>query len=158
MGGEGQLDYALNTEIVSMQDVMKTQGLENVQFAYIIVSKRINARFFQMAGNKPMNPPSGSVVDDIVTLPERYDFYLVSQSVRQGTVNPTSYNIIEDTSLWPVNIIQLLTYKLTHLYFNWPGTVRVPMVCQYAHKLAYLVGESVHNHPSEALETLLYYL
>ena len=76
-----------------------------------------------MDGNNAVNPPSGSVFDDVVTLPERYDFYLVSQSVRQGTVNPTSYNIIEDTSLWPVNIIQLLTYKLTHLYFNWPGTV-----------------------------------
>ena len=28
----------------------------------------------------------------------RYDFFLVSQSVRQGTVNPTSYNVIKDTS------------------------------------------------------------
>ena len=28
-----------------------------------------------------------------------------------------------------------LAYKLTHLYFNWPGTVRVPAPCQYAHKL-----------------------
>ena len=25
----------------------------------------------------------------------RYDFFLVSQSVRQGTVNPTSYNVIK---------------------------------------------------------------
>jgi len=46
---------------------------------------------------KPSNPPSGTVVDDVVTLPERYDFFLVSQSVRQGTVNPTSYNVIKDT-------------------------------------------------------------
>ena len=46
----------------------------------------------------PSNPPSGTVVDDVVTLPERYDFFLVSQSVRQGTVNPTSYNVIKDTS------------------------------------------------------------
>ena len=44
------------------------------------------------------NPPSGTVVDDVVTQPERYDFFLVSQSVRQGTVNPTSYNVIEDNS------------------------------------------------------------
>jgi hypothetical protein len=31
----------------------------------------------------PRNPPSGTVVDDVVTLPERYDFYVISQSVRQ---------------------------------------------------------------------------
>ena len=35
-------------------------------------------------------------MDSVVTLPERYDFFLVSQSVRQGTVNPTSYNVIHD--------------------------------------------------------------
>ncbi len=31
--------------------------------------------------------------------------------------------------------VQRLAYKLSHLYFNWPGTVRVPAPCQYAHKL-----------------------
>jgi len=51
-----------------------------------------------------------------------------------------------------------LTYKLTHLYYNWPGTVRVPAPCQYAHKLAFLVGESLHRQPSEQLEEVLYFL
>ena len=31
--------------------------------------------------------------------------------------------------------VQKLSYKLTHLYFNWPGTVRVPAPVQYAHKM-----------------------
>ena len=93
----------------------------------------------------------------------RYDFYLVSQSVRQGTVNPTSYNVIHDSTgadgkgLLPGHM-QALTYKLCHLYYNWPGTVRVPMVCQYAHKLAYLVGESLHRVPSPGLDGLVFYL
>ena len=75
-----------------------------------------------------------------------------------GTVNPTSYNVIEDTSGLRPDHIQKLTYKLTHLYYNWPGTVRVPAPCQYAHKLAFLVGNSLHRYPSESLEDLLYYL
>ena len=75
----------------------------------------------------------------VMYLSHRYDFFLVSQSVRQGTVNPTSYNIIKDTSGLKPKHIQMLTYKLTHLYYNWPGTVRVPAPCQYAHKLAFLV-------------------
>ena len=46
-----------------------------------------------------------------------------------------------------------------NVFFSSPlFQVRVPMVCQYAHKLAYLVGESVHKQPAESLETLLYYL
>lgn len=155
--GDGQIAQTKNMEVAKIRESFKEVGCDP-KFTYIIVSKRVNTRFYKMDGNNAVNPPSGSIFDDVVTLPERYDFFLVSQSVRQGTVNPTSYNIIEDTSLWPVNIIQLLTYKLTHLYFNWPGTVRVPMVCQYAHKLAYLVGESVHSTPSDSLETLLYYL
>ncbi len=32
------------------------------------------------------------------------------------------------------------------------------MVCQYAHKLAYLVGESVHAQPHNSLADTLYYL
>ena len=57
---------------------------------------------------KASNPPSGTVVDDVVTLPERYDFFLVSQSVRQGTVNPTSYNVIKDTSGLKPNHLQVM--------------------------------------------------
>ena len=57
----------------------------------------------------------------LLILFSRYDFFLVSQSVRQGTVNPTSYNVIKDTSGLEAKHIQALTYKLTHLYYNWPG-------------------------------------
>ena len=71
----------------------------------------------------------------LYTFLSRYDFFLVSQSVRQGTVNPTSYNVVEDTSGLKPEHLQKLTYKLTHLYYNWPGTVRVPAPCQYAHKV-----------------------
>ena len=43
---------------------------EELKFTYVIVSKRINTRFFK-TGAQPANPPSGTVVDDVVTLPER---------------------------------------------------------------------------------------
>ena len=86
----------------------------NWKLSFIIVTKRIKTRFF----NKERNPRPGTVVDDVVTLPERYDFYLVSQSVRQGTVSPTSYNIISDNVGWTPNHFQRFTYKLTHLYYN----------------------------------------
>jgi len=50
----------------------------------------------------------------------RYDFFLVSQSVRQGTVSPTHFNVIEDNSGLKPDHLQRLSYKLTHLYYNWP--------------------------------------
>jgi len=156
--GEGQIQYVKETEVEAIKSVFKEMGT-SPQFAFIIVSKRISHKFFLVNnGGAPQNPPSGSVVDDVVTMPERYDFYLVSQSVRQGTVNPTSYNIIENQTQMQPEHFQRLTYKLTHLYYNWPGTVRVPNVCQYAHKLAFLVGTSIHRKPNAELDDLLYYL
>ena len=54
----------------------------------------------------------------------------MSQHVRQGTVTPTHYNVVYDGSGWKPDILQRLTYKLTHMYYNWPGTIRVPAPCQ----------------------------
>ena len=129
-------------EVVEIQKVFKESQLQ-VAFTYIIVSKRINSRFFKKDRTGFVNPPSGSVFDTVVTLPERYDFFLVSQSVRQGTVNPTSYNVIDDTSGWTAEIIQSLSYKMTHLYYNWPGTVSY-----YFFKLTVKIGARAARWPS----------
>lgn len=122
--------------------------------AYIVVT-RSNVRLFQ---NLRYNPPPGTVVDDVVTLPERYDFYLVSQKVNQGSVSPTSYNVLYSNIRLSPDQIQRLTYKMCHLYYNWSGTTRVPAVCQYAKKLATLVGTNLHDIPQNALEKKFYYL
>jgi len=60
----------------------------------------------------------------------RDDFFLISQHVRQGTVSPTHYVAVADTSNLKVDHIQQITYRMTHMYYNWPGTVRVPAPCQ----------------------------
>ena len=78
----------------------------------------------------------GSRNDSVVCL--RYDFFLVSQHVRQGTVSPTHYIVVHDDSDWKVDNMQRLTYKMTHLYYNWPGTVRVPAPCQV--RVSHVVG------------------
>ena len=51
-----------------------------------------------------------------------------------------------------------LTFKLCHLYWNWPGTVRVPAPCKYAHKLAFLSGQVLHHEPSAQLCDKLFFL
>lgn len=55
---------------------------------------------------------------------DRYDFFLVSQNTRIGTVTPTHYNVIEDTlANWSPDKMQRLTYKLTHMYYNWAVSI-----------------------------------
>ncbi|XP_062140484.1 protein aubergine-like [Drosophila sulfurigaster albostrigata] len=113
-----------------LDEIYKSAGREKgCNLAFIVVKKRINTRYFV---NKKKYPEPGTVVDDGVTLPERYDFYLVSQAIKQGTVSPTNYNVLHDSMGMNADKIQILTYKMTHMYYNWSGTCRVPVVCQYA--------------------------
>ncbi|KAH7946707.1 hypothetical protein HPB52_003764 [Rhipicephalus sanguineus] len=144
-------------QIVSSLDAL-FPGVEH-KLAFVVVTKRISTRFFLHDPSRGYgNPLPGTVVDTEVTRPERYDYFLVSQSVRQGTVAPTHYNVIYDTTGLKPDHMQRLSYKLTHLYFNWPGTIRVPAPCQYAHKLAFLAGQSLHSEHNAKLAPTLFYL
>lgn len=118
--GDGQLHHVVENEIknlVAKLEKVYEQVDEKLRIAVVVVNKRLNTRLFK----NERNPQPGTVVDDVITLPERYDFFLVSQSVRQGTVAPTSYNVIYDTLSLPPDKMQIITYKMCHLYYNWSG-------------------------------------
>ncbi|KAH8251452.1 hypothetical protein KR038_005676 [Drosophila bunnanda] len=148
-------EYEVKDIVEKLDAEYKRANAGQPSLAYVVVTKSMNVRFFQ---NGRQNPPPGTVVDDVVTLPERYDFYLVSQKVNQGSVSPTSYNVLYSNIRLTPDQIQKLTYKMCHLYYNWSGTTRVPAVCQYAKKLATLVGTNLHAIPQNALEKKFYYL
>lgn len=158
--GDGDLDYVEKYEV---KQLLSTFGRiapnYKPKLSVIIVQKRINTRVF-VRGPKDslINPDPGTVVDSCVTRRNYYDFFLVPQNVRQGTVTPTHYIVIHDSSNMETDHMQRLTYKLCHLYYNWPGTIRVPAPCQYAHKLVYLVGQNLMAEPHQALSNILFYL
>ncbi|CAH2295702.1 piwi 1 [Pelobates cultripes] len=157
--GDGQLKTLVDYEITQFLDCIKSAGKDySPKLTVVVVKKRINARFFAHAGGKLNNPPPGTIVDVEVTRPEWYDFFIISQAVRAGTVSPTHYNVVYDSGALKPDHMQRLTYKLCHVYFNWPGVIRVPAPCQYAHKLAFLVGQSIHREPHISLSENLYYL
>uniref|UniRef100_A0A7N5ZZH6 Piwi-like 1 n=1 Tax=Anabas testudineus TaxID=64144 RepID=A0A7N5ZZH6_ANATE len=157
--GDGQLQGVVNYEVSQIIDSIKSMGHDYVpKLSVVVVKKRISSRFFAHINGKVSNPPPGTVVDSEVTRPEWYDFYIVSQAVRTGSVSPTHYNVVYDTSGLKPDHMQRLTYKLCHMYYNWQGIIRVPAPCQYAHKLAFLVGQSIHREPSVQLDDFLFYL
>ena len=70
---------------------------------------------------------SESKTIQIVVLPlifSRFDFYIVSQSVREGTVAPTYYDVIHHQCSLPPDAMQQMTYMLCHMYFNWPVNIK----------------------------------
>lgn len=155
--GDGDLNHVFTVELEKVLKEIK-QTSKDIKLTMIIVNKRIGARFYMRTNQGFGNLPPGSCVDTGVTRKERFDFYLVSQHTGQGTVTPTYYNIIHDESGFGPSIHQAMAYKLTMLYYNWTGTVRVPAPCQYAHKLALLCGEHLHQVPNTTLDDRLHFL
>lgn len=156
--GDGQLKHCKNYEVAQFQQCLKDYSISNVKLTMVVVQKRINTRIFLRKDSEFDNPVPGTIMDHTITRFSWYDFFLVAQHVRQGTVTPTHYVVVHDDAELKPDHVQKLTYKLCHLYYNWPGTIRVPAPCQYAHKLAYLVGQHIRREPSVKLADALYYL
>lgn len=155
--GDGQMGFVVQHEVAQIKQVFAGFGGEyNPKFSVVVVKKRINSRM--MVAGDSSNPPPGTIVYNGITGKDTYDYFLVAQAVRQGTVTPTHYFVVHDTSGLQAMHLIALTFKLTHLYYNWPGTVRVPAPCQYAHKIAFLIGTSVHKEPHQQLTDKLFYL
>ena len=68
--GDGQIKYVHETEVRDLKTKIRAVygDIKPPAFCFIIVSKRINTRIFT---KNNMNPPVGTVVDDVITLPER---------------------------------------------------------------------------------------
>lgn len=157
--GDGQIRHILDHEKNPLEATIE-QNYPDIRFAFVIVNKKTNTRLFaandRSSGQR--NPDPGTVVDTAITLPERYDFYLVPTSVRQGTVSPTYFNVIFDSLGLPAARLQLLTYYMCHGYYNWTDAIAVPAVCKYAAKLAFLCSQHLHRAPNVWQDKRLYFL
>ncbi|XP_046559918.1 piwi-like protein Ago3 [Haliotis rubra] len=153
---EGQLDAVVSRELPRVKEIFQLYR-ENYSphLSFIVVNKQVNTRLF-IRTTDVENPPPGTVVDSVITKQECHNFFMVSDS--RGTLSPTHYTVIFHNSGLLREYLQRFTFKLTHLYYNMPRTIRVPAPCQYAHKLASLVGQSLHGEPSIHLADRLYYL
>nr|XP_056714838.1 piwi-like protein 4 [Euleptes europaea] len=157
--GDGQLKMVVDYEVPQLLSVLsECRGDHRPKLSMIVVRKKCHLRFFTEANRGLENPPIGTIIDTEATRPEWYDFFLISQLARQGTVNPTHYNVVYDNNGLKPEHMQRLTYKMCHLYYNWPGLIRVPAPCQYANKLTFLVGQSIHQEPNLELADKLFYL
>ena len=161
--GNAQINVSAQTEITSLKSALKAvvEPNETVpRYAFVIVQKRINTRFWTVPSSSlsstMSNPKPGTVVDTVVTRTNHKEFFLISQNVRQGTVSPTHFIVVEASENLKPDTVQCIAYKLTHMYFNWPGTIRVPAPCLYSHKLASLIGEHLHQNPTMLQERLFY--
>jgi len=75
--GEGQVNFVLDSEVGQVELAIHAKyekyGLALPKFSFVIVTKKINTRAMLKRGAQNFdNPKSGTVFDNMVTLPERY--------------------------------------------------------------------------------------
>ena len=85
---------------------------------FLVVNKRINARFYQNQGGKVNNPPLGTLVDREVVEKNGYDFYIMPAKATQGAMTPTHFFVIYDDSGLRCEEVQQLTYRMCYAYYN----------------------------------------
>lgn len=142
---DSQIDQVLQMEVRAFKQAFVALISEGVMtqapsLLYTVVSKRVDARFYA-AGTQCTNPPLGTCIDSVITKADAYDFYLMPAKATQGAMTPTYFHVVYDDTGRPCHEVEHLAYRLCYAYYNWSGSIRVPAPCQYAHKLAYQLGE-----------------
>ncbi|XP_052901127.1 protein argonaute-2-like [Anopheles moucheti] len=139
---DGQFSEILTIELQALHAaIARIKPGYKPAVTFIVVQKRHHTRFFPH-GNCPSdgkncNVPPGTVVDSEITMPDRYEFYLVSHAAVQGVAKPTKYVVLYDDSNCHPDHLQALTYNLCHLFARCNRSVSYPAPTYYAHLAAY---------------------
>lgn len=105
------------------------------KLTYIICAKRHNMRFFAASPNdadRTGNLPAGTVVDNTVTHPFAFDFYLQAHSGVVGTARPTHYSVLVDDNKFKPDDLQRLTNALCYNFARATRSVSIVSVAYMA--------------------------
>lgn len=136
---EGQHYHVMLHEVAAIQKACASLEKDYCPpITFIIAQKRHHTRLFvqnQRDGDRSGNVPAGTVVDNTITSPHLYDFYLNSHAGIQGTNKPAKYTVLKDDNKMPPDMLYRLTYALCHVYARCTRSVSNPAPTYYA-KLA----------------------
>jgi len=102
---------------------------------FIVVGKRHHIRFAPSqkgTGDNSGNCPAGFIVDDNITSPGIFDFYLQSQGGLLGTSRPSHYIVVKDENGFNVDQLQSFCFALCHTYARATRSVSIPAPVYYA--------------------------
>lgn len=152
---EGQRVTVKNTECLAVKNVCNSyrEQKKEMNFVYVLVNKINNAKFFyskgrELKGRDVISPLQGTCVYDTVCEGDN-EFYLISQKTFRGLATPTSYYILENEfetnsgmdAKTVRDMIATLSLKMSFLYYNTIGGIKVPAAIHYANKLSSFVGD-----------------
>lgn len=131
--------------------------------SFLTVAKRISTKLYLMTcehdGQSVVveNVPTGTIMP--LNNINYEQFFLVSQKVAKACCSPVRVRILKNTTdELSGSQLQLISYKLCYLFYNTASVIRQPAPGQYAHKLAYFVGEHLEGNANVDLCDKLYFL
>lgn len=158
--GEGQENLVLKNEIQmgAKKAFHDLKILDKTKMVVVVCIKTIHTKFFvALNEQETKNPEPGTIVDEGITALGKEQFFLVSPKDAFATVAPTKYNVILNETAYSLTEIENFTFRTTHLYYNYSGTIKVPHVCQMSH-FAAAMGNVLKDNPAhQKVENLPYY-
>ena len=143
----GQFNAVLQKEMRTIDEVFEEICGKRAPITFITVQKRHDTRLFpnkvtlDWRGDEKQNPIAGTVVDNTMTGPGVWNFYLVSHEGIQGTSKPAHYTVLYDENKFSNDQLQNLAYYMCHLYSKCPRAVSLPAPQYYAHHVAFRAAE-----------------
>ncbi|KAK0209999.1 argonaute-like protein [Desarmillaria ectypa] len=135
---EGEFKRVLELELPLLHDACIDAKLNPPpKITFIIVGKRHHMRFFPKNDKdkdaKSGNLLPGTVIDQAITNPVEFDFYLQSHGGLLGTSKSSHYNVVYDEFGFSADAIQSLAYTLCFTYARSTRSVSIPTPVYYAH-------------------------
>ena len=119
------------------------------KLTYIAVNKKSNLKLmtFNKHTKEYENSDNGTLVDDS-EICDKNEFYLISQNCNSNNFS-VNYKVVYDDFGAEYDDLQRFIYKLSHLYFNWNNSIRVPAPLQYVHKMIKMVNENLYEEDTD---------
>lgn len=148
---------------VHMKKITIQQVVQRVHLNVLINPHRPASpmRFFMMGRDNVQGLALGSYIDSGPIIPVASDTAEAEKKFLLGTADPTrgspsasEFQIAANGSDWSTHYFAVVSYKLCHMYYNWPGTVKHPNLLQMAlaivrqHQI-YVASESGYGLDSE---------
>ncbi|KAK8091197.1 hypothetical protein PG994_000702 [Apiospora phragmitis] len=131
---EGQFQHVLETEVKAIEAVFKNCGYKKPKITVIVATKRHHVRAFMHP--EMMNPERGTLVEDVATHPQQWDFYLFSHVALKGTARPVHYHVIQDEIGCSRQELPKLIYRQCYQYCRCPTPVSLHPAIYYAHLIS----------------------
>ncbi|KAG0225023.1 argonaute 1 [Actinomortierella wolfii] len=138
---EGQFEEVVKTEVGAIKNACRRLREDyKPKLTFVVIQKRHHARFFPIRErdmDKFKNCKAGTVVEEGITHPTEFDFYLQSHAGGvKGTTRPTHYHVLVDEIGFSPDQLQTLSFNLCHLHARCTRAVSLVPSAYYAHLVA----------------------